>query len=110
MTTVTQKRRYEAMFILERADGDYEPVVDRIVSQLQSLGAQIEDIQKMGVRPFARTPSRKHTQGYYVVFRFEGDPELPDRIKKQYQYDEEVFRLGIYRLPDKKKEPLKKEG
>jgi len=97
-------RRYEAMFILETEGKDYgvNEMITRLTSELQSLGAQLEDVQKMDKRPFARVTSRKHTSGYYVVFTFQGEPDLPEKIRRHFLYDPDVFRLRVYRLPEKK--------
>ena len=101
------KNRYEALIVLntQGKDDTVKDVVDRLESEFQKEGAQIEQVQKMDKRPFAYTAGPLDA-GFYVNFVFQADPQLITKLRSKFKLDPEVYRQHYQRLVDKK---VKKE-
>lgn len=94
-------RKYESLFILNtagREDGLKE-TIDRISTEITNLGAKIETVQKMEKKAFSRVADKKVKEGFYVNFIFEADPAIVATLPKQFDLDEDVFRLSISHAP-----------
>ncbi|MCD6339780.1 MAG: 30S ribosomal protein S6 [Verrucomicrobia bacterium] len=105
-------REYEALFILDVIGKDYGPsaIIERVAADLKKLGATVKDMQKMEKRPFARVTNKRRPSGYYVAFRLSGPPDLPEKIRRRYVLDEDVYRVMITRPPKKKAAEKAEEG
>jgi small subunit ribosomal protein S6 len=106
---MNMNRRYEALFVLN-AQGKEETVreiIDRLESEFQKEGAQIEQVQKMDKRQFSYAAGALDS-GYYVNFVFNAGPEVTAKLRTKFNLDPEVYRQSYERLPDKKEKPAKK--
>ena len=70
------KHRYEALLVLntQGREDTVKEVVDRLESEFQQEGAQIEQVQKMDKRPFSYAAGSL-SGGHYVNFVFNAEPE-----------------------------------
>src|SRR6184192_4822359 len=103
------KNRYEALLVLN-AQGREETVkeiIDRLESEFQKEGAQIEQVQKMDRRQFYYVAGPLDS-GYYVNFVFNADPGVIAKLLAKFKLDPEVYRQNYERLPEKKEKPTKK--
>ena len=101
--------RYEALLVLN-AQGKEDTVretIDRLESEFQKEGAQVEQVQKMDKRQFSYVAGTLDS-GYYVNFIFSADPELIEKLRAKFKLDPEVYRQNYERLPEKKEKPAKK--
>jgi len=101
--------RYEALLVLN-AQGKEETVreiIERLESEFQKEGAQIEQVQKMDKRQFSYVAGPLDS-GYYVNFIFSADPESIEKMRTKFKLDPEVYRQSYQRLPEKKQKPAKK--
>ena len=101
-------RRYEALLVLD-AQGKEDTVreiIDRLESEFQKEGAQIEHVQKMDKRQFSYVAGSLDS-GYYVNFIFDAEPEAITRLQTKLKLDPEVYRQSYQRLPEQKEEPKK---
>ena len=102
-------RRYEALLVLN-AQGKEETVreiIDRLESDFQKEGAQIEQVQKMDKRQFSYVAGPLDS-GYYVNFVFIAAPGVIAKLQAKFKLDPEVYRQNYERLPEKKEKPGKK--
>src|SRR5207248_146501 len=102
-------RRYEALLVLN-AQGKEETVreiIDRLESDFQKEGAQIEQVQKMDKRQFSYVAGPLDS-GSYVNFVFYADPQLITKLRSKFKLDPEVYRQNYQRLPEKKEKAPKK--
>jgi small subunit ribosomal protein S6 len=102
-------RRYEALLVLN-AQGKEETVreiIDRLESEFQKEGAQIEQVQKMDKRQFSYVAGPLDS-GYYVNFVFIADPGVIAKLQAKFKLDPEVYRQNYQRLPEKNEKPGKK--
>jgi small subunit ribosomal protein S6 len=101
--------RYEALLVLN-AQGKEDAVreiIDRLESEFQKEGAQIEQVQKMDKHRFSYVTGPLDS-GYYVNFIFNADPQLIAKLRGKFKLDPEVYRQNYQRLPDKKEKPAKR--
>src|SRR5436309_16135864 len=103
------KNRYEALLVLN-AQGREETVkeiIDRLESEFQQEGAQIEQVQKMDKRQFSYA-SGPLNAGYYVNFVFNAEPQSIAKLRSKFKLDPEVYRQNYQRLQEKKEKPQKR--
>ena len=103
------KTRYEALLVVN-AQGKEESVhdiVDRLESEFQKEGAQIEQVQKMDKRQFSYVAGSLDS-GFYVNFVFQADPQLITKLRSKFKLDPEVYRQHYQRLAEKKEKTEKR--
>ena len=103
------KKRYEALLVLntQGKEDTIKEIVDRLESEFQKEGAQIEQVQKMEKREFSYVAGPLDS-GYYVNFVFNADPQLITKLRSKFKLDPEVYRQNYQRLAEKKEKPAKK--
>jgi small subunit ribosomal protein S6 len=104
------KNRYEALLVLntQGKDDNLKDIVDRLESEFQKEGAQIEQVQKMDKRQFSYAAGELDA-GYYVNFIFHADPDLIKKLQAKFKLDPEVYRQHYQKLREKKEQPAKKK-
>src|SRR5712692_11539476 len=106
------KNRYEALLVLnsQGKEDTVKEIIDRLESDFQKEGAQIEQVQKMDKRQFSYVAGPLDA-GYYVNFVFNADPQLITKLRSKFKLDPEVYRQHYQRLQAKaeKKERASKK-
>ena len=94
-------KRYEGLFILETAakEEGIKDAIDKISSEITSLGGKVETVQKMDKRNFSRVADKKHSAGFYVNIIFESEPSVLDQLKHRLAMNNEVFRVLFSKAP-----------
>jgi ribosomal protein S6 len=89
------------LFILETAGKEegLKDTIDKISSEITSLGGKVETVQKMDKRNFSRVANKKHGAGFYVNVIFESEPTVLDQLKHRFAMNEEVFRVLFTNAP-----------
>ena len=102
-------RRYEALLVLnaQGKEDTLREIIDRLESDFQKEGAQVEQVQKMDKHHFSYVAGPLDS-GYYVNFIFSADPELIEKLRAKFKLDPEVYRQNYQRLPEKKEKLGKK--
>src|SRR5438445_4274018 len=109
------KNRYEALLVLntQGREDAVKDIVDRLESEFQKEGAEIEQVQKMDKRPFSYVAGPLDS-GFYVNFVFHADPQLITKLRSKFKLDPEVYRQHYQRLrarsekKERKEKPAKK--
>ena len=101
--------RYEALLVLnaQGKEDTVREIIDRLESEFQKEGAQIEQVQKMDKHQFSYVAGPLDS-GYYVNFIFNADPESIAKLRAKFKLDPEVYRQNYQRLPENKEEPAKR--
>jgi small subunit ribosomal protein S6 len=96
------KNRYEALIVLntQGKEDSVKEIVDRLESEFQKEGAEIEQVQKMDKRPFAYVAGPLDA-GFYVNFVFHADSQLITKLRSKFKLDPEVYRQTFQRLRPK---------
>ena len=103
------KNRYEALLVLNTTgkEDTVKDVADRIESEFQKEGAEIEQVQKMDKRQFSYQAGELDA-GHYVNFIFHADPQLITKLRSKFKLDSEVYRQHYQRLrPNTERKPKK---
>jgi ribosomal protein S6 len=88
-------KRYEGLFILNTAGKEegVNDLVEKIKSEIASLGAKVETVQKMEKRAFSRqADDNKLKEGFYVNFIFEAGGETLRKLQSHFALNDDVFR------------------
>ena len=103
------KNRYEALVVLntQGREDNVKEIVDRLESEFQKEGVEIEQVQKMERRPFSYVAGPLDS-GFYVNFVFHADPQLITKLRSKFELDPDVYRQHYQRLREKKEKPPKK--
>jgi len=103
------KNRYEALLVLntQGKEDTVKEIIDRLESEFQKEGAQVEQVQKMDKREFSYVAGPLDS-GFYVNFVFNADPQLITTLRSKFKLDPEVYRQNYQRLREKKEKPPKK--
>jgi small subunit ribosomal protein S6 len=103
------KNRYEALLVLntQGKEDTVKDMVDRLESEFQKEGAEIEQVQKMDKRQFSYVAG-KLDEGFYVNFVFHAEPQLITKLRSKFKLDPEVYRQHFQRLRPKTERPAKK--
>ena len=103
------KNRYEALLVLntQGKEDTVHDVVERLESEFQKEGAEIEQVQKMDKRQFSYMAGSVDS-GYYVNFVFHADPQLITKLRAKFKLYPEVYRQHYQKLPEKNERRAKK--
>ena len=98
------KNRYEALLVLntQGKEDSVKDIVDRLESEFQKEGAEIEQVQKMDKRQFSYVAGPLDA-GFYVNFVFHADPQLITKLRSKFKLDPEVYRQHYQRLREKRR-------
>src|SRR5436190_24246285 len=102
------KNRYEALLVLnsQGKEDTIKEIIDRLESDFQKEGAQIEQVQKIDKRQFSYMADPLES-GYYMNLVFSAVPHLIGKLRAKFKLDPEVYRQNYQRLPEKKEKPAK---
>lgn len=91
--------KYEALYIItpELEDEAMKAVVDKFSGIVTGNGGEIEKVDEWGKRRLAYSIDYK-TEGWYVLITFQGAPELPRELERNFKNDENVLRYIVVRL------------
>src|SRR5881398_2449002 len=103
-------RRYEALLVLnaQGKEDTVREIIDRLESEFQKEGVQIEQVQKMDKRQFSYVAGPLDA-GFYVNFIFHADPLLVTKLRSKFKLDPEVYRQHYQRLREKTEKKERKE-
>src|ERR1044072_3536077 len=103
------KNRYEVLLVLntQGKEDTVKDIVDRLESEFQKEGAEIEQVQKMDKRQFSYVAGEL-ASGFYVNFVFHAEPQLITKLRSKFKLDPEIYRQNFQRLRAKKERPAKK--
>ena len=103
-------KKYDALYIFVGTvrDDAVESNLEKALSEVARLGGNVLEKVSLGKRAFSR-PIRKRESGVYVKVRFELDPQKVDELVKRYQLVEEVFRVQILAVDDRREVKIAQE-
>ena len=92
------KRKYEGVYVLklQGQEEGIEEMIATISKELESNGAKLEQIDRLGRKEFANTNYAKQSHGYYVQFHFVAAPKVVDDVETKLKLDQNVM-LQHYR-------------
>ena len=103
-------KKYDALYIFVGMvrDDAVEASLEKALAEVTRLGGNVLEKVSLGKRAFSR-PIRKRESGVYVKVRFELDPQKVDELVNRYHLVEEVFRVQILAVDDRREVKLAQE-
>ena len=100
-------KKYDGLYIFagNAKDDVLENSLAKAVAEIERFGGKIEAQDSLGKRTFAR-PMHKREYGVYALVRFEMDPLKVKDLVNRYRIVEEVFRVQILAVDDRREAKL----
>lgn len=88
---------YKATFILDTRgrEESIDDLVEGLKADLVSVGADVANVENLGIQDFARIPDVKYTSGVYVRYEFSGAPAVPAAILEKLRLNKLVSHKMI---------------
>jgi ribosomal protein S6 len=103
-------KKYDALYIFVgiAKDDALEANLDKALAEVERFGGNILEKVSLGRRSFSR-PMKKRDSGVYVKVRLELDPANVDALVKRYKLVEEVFRVQILAVDERREAKIAEE-
>ena len=103
-------KKYDALYIFVgiAKDDVLEANLEKALAEVTRLGGNVLEKVQLGKRTFSR-PMKKRDSGVYVKVRIEFDPAKIDELVKRYKLVEEVFRVQILAVDDRREAKIAAE-
>ena len=103
-------KKYDALYIFVgiAKDDVLEANLEKALAEVTRLGGNVLEKVQLGKRMFSR-PMKKRESGVYVKVRLELDPAKVDELVKRYKLVEEVFRVQILAVDDRREAKIAQE-
>ena len=103
-------KKYDALYIFVGMlrDDAVEASLEKALAEVTRLGGNVLEKVSLGKRSFSR-PIRKRESGVYVKVRFELDPQKVSELVNRYRLVEEVFRVQILAVDDRREVKIAQE-
>ena len=103
-------KTYEALYIFVgiAKDDALEANLERALQEVTRLGGNVLSTESLGKRAFSR-PMKKRDSGVYVKVRFEFDPSKVAELVNRYHLVEEVFRVQILAVDERREAIIAQE-
>ena len=103
-------KKYDGLYIFagNAKDDVLESNFAKATAEIERFGGKIESQDILGKRTFAR-PMHKRENGVYALVRFEIDPAQVKELVNRYRLVEEVFRVQILAVDDRREAVLAKQ-
>ena len=103
-------KKYDALYIFVgiAKDDALEANLDKALAEVERFGGNILEKVSLGRRSFSR-PMKKRESGVYVKVRLELDPANVDALVKRYKLVEEVFRVQILAVDERREAKIAEE-
>ena len=103
-------KKYDALYIFVGVTKDdvLEANLEKALSEVSRLGGNVLEKVSLGKRSFSR-PMKKRESGVYVKVRLELDPLKVAELVNRYKLVEEVFRVQILAVDDRREAKLAQE-
>ena len=103
-------KKYDALYIFVgiAKDDVLEANLEKALTEVTRLGGNVLEKVQLGKRVFSR-PMKKRESGVYVKVRLELDPAKVDELVKRYKLVEEVFRVQVLAVDDRREAKIAQE-
>ena len=103
-------KKYDALYIFIgiAKDDALEACLDKALVEVTKRGGNVLEKVSLGRRAFSR-PMKRRESGVYVKVRFEIDPAQIDDLVKRYKLVEEVFRVQILAVDERRESKIAQE-
>lgn len=95
-------RPYEAMVILDPtlSEEDTKAAVAKVGDLVKAIKGSVTEVEEWGKRRLAYEILH-HAEGYYVVYRFDAQPESVSELERTLKISDPVLRFLVVRMEQK---------
>lgn len=92
--------KYESVIIINPSleEQGIKDVITKFTDLINSDG-KLEDVNEVGRKKLAYEV-KKHSEGYYVIYTFEANPELISELERIYRITDSVMKFLTIRKED----------
>ena len=103
-------KKYDALYIFVgiAKDDALEANLEKALAEVTRLGGNVLEKVQLGKRVFSR-PMKKRDSGVYVKVRLELDAAKVDELVKRYKLVEEVFRVQLLAVDERREAKIAEE-
>ena len=103
-------KKYDAIYIFVgiAKDDVLNANLEKALAEVTRVGGNVLSTESLGKRLFSRPMSKKDS-GVYVKVRMELDPAKVDELVNRYHLVEEVFRVQILAVDDRREAKIAQE-
>ena len=103
-------KKYDGLYIFagQAKDDVLDSQIQKALAEVTRLGGNVLTQEVLGKRAFAH-PMHKRENGVYVLVRFEFDPAKVSELVNRYRLVEEVFRVQIRSVDERREAILAKQ-
>jgi len=103
-------KKYDALYIFTGISKDdaLNANLEKALAEVKRLEGNVLTVDSLGKRSFARAMSKKES-GVYVKVRFELDPSKVTELVNRYHLVEEVFRVQILAVDERREAKIAAE-
>ena len=103
-------KKYDALYIFVgiAKDDALEANLEKALAEVTRVGGNVLEKVQLGKRMFSR-PMKKRDSGVYVKVRLELDPSKVDELVRRYKLVEEVFRVQLLAVDDRREAKIAQE-
>jgi ribosomal protein S6 len=104
-------KKYDGLYIFAGSakDDALDKQIEKVRNEITRLSGNVLTTDVLGKKTFAR-PMHKHDNGVYVRIRFELDPLQITTLVDRYRLFEEVFRVQILAVDERREAILAKQA
>ena len=104
-------KKYDGLYIFvgTAKDDVLDQQIDKVCGEITRLDGNVLTTEVLGKRTFAR-PMQKRDNGIYVKIRFELDPSEVSVLLGRYRLAEDVFRVQILAVDDRREAVLARQA
>ena len=94
-------KRYEGLFILDLSGKEegIKEVVDKLSSEIASVGGKIETVHKLDKKSFARNARSGESAGHFVNIIFEAQGKAIAELRSRFKLASDVVRVLFTEAP-----------
>ncbi len=95
--TATTQRQYKVMMILDTRgrEESVDQLIDEIKQEITSVDAEVQGVENLGRRDFARVTDVKLPAGNYVEFNVASTGGFAARLQEHLHLNKAVYRLFV---------------
>ena len=103
-------KKYDVLYIFVGVQKDdvLDQNLEKALAEVTRLGGNVLEKVQLGKRQFSR-PIKKRDGGVYVKVRVELDPAKVDELVNRYALVEEVFRVQVLAVNDRREAKIAQE-
>jgi len=86
-------RQYETVFLIAPtlSEEETEAIIDDMADVVSNLEGKMMAKEEWGKRKLAY-PIKKFEEAYYVLFHYEGKPDIPTELERRFKQSEAIIR------------------